>query len=198
MALTGKITDWNAKRGFGYVEGGGRKVFLHVRDFKKRQKEIEVGDVVHFELGADEQGRICAAQAWHANSKARLRVWHFAFLAFLVALPGLAIHRAFGPTPAAWIGGWCAAVSWFTYMIYAWDKRQARDQEKREPERILHFIELAGGWPGALLAQLRLRHKSSKFTYQFVFWIIVIVYEAVAVDFLMGWPLWRQAVSVIR
>jgi len=42
----------------------------------------------------------------------------------------------------------------------------------------LHLLELLGGWPGAFLAQRRLRHKCSKRRYQFVFWLIVLAYQS--------------------
>ena len=128
----------------------------------------------------------------------RLRGWHFIFLGVLLAPPAAAIYRGFGPTVSGWIGGWCVAASAFTYLIYARDKRLARDQEWREPESLLHFTELAGGWPGAFLAQRRLRHKSSKFSYQFVFWLIVLLHELVAADFLLGWPLLHRLLAAIK
>jgi uncharacterized membrane protein YsdA (DUF1294 family) len=122
---------------------------------------------------------------------------HFLFLAVLLTAPVLAGYRAFGPVASAWIGGWCVAVSGFTYLIYGWDKRQAQEKAQREPERLLHLMELAGGWPGAFVAQQRLRHKSAKASYQFVFWLIVLMYELVAVDFLLGWPLWHRMMAVV-
>jgi uncharacterized membrane protein YsdA (DUF1294 family) len=131
------------------------------------------------------------------NSARGLRAWQVLFLAGLIVAPALAAYRVLGPAVAGWFGGWCAAVSGFAYLIYAWDKRQARDQQWREPERLLHFAALAGGWPGAFLAQRQLRHKTAKAGFQFVFWLIVIAYEAVAVDSLLGWPLWHGLVSSI-
>ncbi len=122
---------------------------------------------------------------------------HFLFLCLLLTPPSLASYRAFSPTVAAWIGGWTAAVSLFTYLMYAWDKRRARDQQWREPESLLHVMELAGGWPGAFLAQRHLRHKSSKVSYQFIYWLIVLGYEFIAVDFLLGWPLGRMLRAAI-
>jgi uncharacterized membrane protein YsdA (DUF1294 family) len=35
----------------------------------------------------------------------------------------------------------------------------------------LHLFGLIGGWPGALLAQNFLRHKSKKWSFQVVFWV---------------------------
>ncbi|PKO61660.1 MAG: DUF1294 domain-containing protein, partial [Betaproteobacteria bacterium HGW-Betaproteobacteria-17] len=45
----------------------------------------------------------------------------------------------------------------------------------RTQESTLHLFALAGGWPGALAAQKLLRHKSSKPSFQFVFWVTVIL-----------------------
>ena len=119
------------------------------------------------------------------------------FLAVLIVPPALAVYRGVGPTAASWIGGWCLAVSSFTYLIYAWDKRQARDQQWREPESLLHCGALAGGWPGAFLAQRTLRHKTAKVSFQLVYWLIVLAYEAVAADWLLGWPVAHGLMAAI-
>ena len=62
-----------------------------------------------------------------------------------------------------------------TYMAYAFDKHAAQKGRQRIPEMTLHFMELLSGWPGALLAQLSLRHKTSKRSYRIEFWAITIV-----------------------
>ena len=62
-------------------------------------------------------------------------------------------------------------------------------------EAQLHLLELLGGWPGALLAQRRLRHKCSKRSYQIVFWLIVLAYQFAAMDSLQNWQLSRAALS---
>jgi uncharacterized membrane protein YsdA (DUF1294 family) len=66
-------------------------------------------------------------------------------------------------------------VSTITFVFYADDKAAAKKNEWRTPESILHWFSLFGGWPGALLAQNRLRHKSKKKEFQQFFWFIVIV-----------------------
>jgi len=72
------------------------------------------------------------------------------------------------------------------------DKKRARAREWRISERFLHLLELAGGWPGAFLAQRGLRHKCSKGGYQFMFWLIVIAYQFAAFDSLQNWQLSRK------
>lgn len=70
-------------------------------------------------------------------------------------------------------GGWTLISSLATFILYAWDKRQARLDRWRVPEKRLHLLELAGGWPGALLGQQILRHKSSKQSFLTIFWLIL-------------------------
>ena len=66
------------------------------------------------------------------------------------------------------LGGYATLVvlmSVITFGTYAWDKRRSRrtrGRVRRVSERTLHTLELAGGWPGGLLARRWLRHKSVK------------------------------------
>ena len=91
---------------------------------------------------------------------------------------------------------WTSGVSWLPAAIYAlmsivafalygYDKRQARHDGQRTPEKLLHLSELLGGWPGALLAQQVFRHKTRKFSYQWVFWLIVLLHELFWMDRLL-------------
>ncbi|MNG38217.1 hypothetical protein D3C84_1258340 [compost metagenome] len=47
------------------------------------------------------------------------------------------------------------------------------------PERTLHLLALLGGWPGALLAQRRLRHKTAKPRFLLVFWLTTLGHVAI-------------------
>ena len=69
--------------------------------------------------------------------------------------------------------------------MYSHDKKQATTSGSRIPETTLHTAVLLGGWPGAFLAQRRLRHKCSKVSYQFAFWCIVGLFQLVATDFIL-------------
>ncbi len=54
------------------------------------------------------------------------------------------------------------AASLAAFLAYAFDKSAAKGGRWRTSEGTLHLLALAGGWPGALLAQQFLRHKSAK------------------------------------
>jgi uncharacterized membrane protein YsdA (DUF1294 family) len=45
----------------------------------------------------------------------------------------------------------------------------------RTAENRLHVLALLGGWPGALIAQQVLRHKSRKASFRFTFWVTVVL-----------------------
>ncbi|MDP3700813.1 MAG: DUF1294 domain-containing protein [Hylemonella sp.] len=65
-------------------------------------------------------------------------------------------------------------MSVLTYAVYAADKSAALRKRRRVPERTLHLLALLGGWPGALLAQQQLRHKTSKPRFLLVYWLTVV------------------------
>ena len=117
-------------------------------------------------------------------------------LAGLLALPVIALHRQ--AINLLWAGAYVFVLGAITYGIYAMDKRRAQTQAWRVPEAHLHLLELLGGWPGAYLAQRRLRHKCSKIGYQFIFWLIVLAYQLVAFDSLQNWRFFHMIRQAIR
>jgi uncharacterized membrane protein YsdA (DUF1294 family) len=56
------------------------------------------------------------------------------------------------------------------FLAYAADKSAAVAGRWRVAESTLIFLGLAGGWPGAIVAQQVLRHKSTKVAFRSVFW----------------------------
>ncbi|MFG0284927.1 MAG: DUF1294 domain-containing protein [Phycisphaerales bacterium JB039] len=85
-----------------------------------------------------------------------------------------------------WPAGWYILASVVTVVAYAVDKRAAAKGRWRTREKTLHLLALAGGWPGALVAQRWLRHKTRKRGFQAVTWGIVAAH-------VVGWAfvLWR-------
>lgn len=68
-----------------------------------------------------------------------------------------------------------SALSLIAFAAYAIDKSAAKRGAWRISEGTLLFLGLAGGWPGALIAQETLRHKSRKTSFRAVFWITVLM-----------------------
>ena len=87
--------------------------------------------------------------------------------------------------------------SFWVYRTLAYDKKRAQTDQWRIPESTLHVLELLGGWPGSFVAQRRFRHKTSKPSYQFAFWIIVVAYQAVAFEYLANWKYSETVIAFI-
>ena len=92
-------------------------------------------------------------------------------LSFLAALTGLFFA---GKVPLLIISLYFI-ISLLTFLVYAKDKSAAKKGAWRTPESTLHLFSLFGGWPGALVAQQKLRHKSKKQPFRFVFWLTVLL-----------------------
>jgi uncharacterized membrane protein YsdA (DUF1294 family) len=66
--------------------------------------------------------------------------------------------------------------SLLNFILYGLDKRRARRQERRIPEKTFHFLGILGGWPGAMCGAQVFRHKTRKLSYRFLFWIAAIIH----------------------
>ena len=101
-----------------------------------------------------------------------------AFIATLAA-GSFAIHK----TPPA-IFFVYLVMSIVTIVVYAMDKHKATNGKWRIPEATLHLFELLCGWPGAMLAQVIIRHKNAKVPFQLVFWTMLIINVAILAFFI--------------
>jgi uncharacterized membrane protein YsdA (DUF1294 family) len=93
-------------------------------------------------------------------------------------LPILLFSALYAGATAAWglpplVGAVYLALSLICFCSYALDKSAARRNERRTPESTLLVLGLVGGWPGALLAQQWLRHKTVKQPFRRMFWCTV-------------------------
>jgi uncharacterized membrane protein YsdA (DUF1294 family) len=115
-------------------------------------------------LGRDLKGRSRAQNAVQAKGGAGIFLGCLLVIIRLLVLPAIAGQRR--GVNFRWVGAYAIVMSAVTYWAYASDKRRAQEGEWRVSEARLHLLELLGGWPGAFLAQRRLRHKCSKGSYQ--------------------------------
>lgn len=184
-----KIVEWNPQKGFGYLRVEKRRVFLHWKEFSTRPRRPVLGDLVRFEMGADSKGRPCAVNAQLVNKGGRVSLGAWMLLLILLPLPLLALREL--EINVFWIIGYVVAINALTYSRYSIDKQRAQAKEWRVSESELHFLELLGGWPAGFLAQRRLRHKCSKVAYQVVFWMVVMLYQFLALDWLLDWSITR-------
>lgn len=76
-----------------------------------------------------------------------------------------------------------------TYIQLLRDKKKAQNEQWRISEASLHILELLGGWPGSFLAQKRFRHKTAKVSYQAIFWTIIVLYQALTIEYLFNGPI---------
>jgi uncharacterized membrane protein YsdA (DUF1294 family) len=106
-------------------------------------------------------------------------------LLLLCALPAYGVV-AIGVRGGSWLpAAFYLLMSLIAFGLYGHDKKQARTNGQRTPEKLLHAAEMLGGWPGALVAQQAFRHKTRKVSYQLLFWLIVLLHELFWIDRLL-------------
>lgn len=69
-------------------------------------------------------------------------------------------------------------LSLLTFCVYGFDKNAAATGRWRTQENTLHLLSLAGGWPGAWVAQRLFRHKVRKTSFMAVYWATVLAHMA--------------------
>jgi uncharacterized membrane protein YsdA (DUF1294 family)/cold shock CspA family protein len=179
MRTKGKITSWNDEKGFGFITpfDGEKRVFVHIKAFSNRNRRPEVNHVVTYDLAADKQGRPCAVMATLAGDRLPQDTERtygplpVIIAAVFLVIVGIAVVASRLPPV---ILGFYMVVSLMTFIAYAVDKSAARKGAWRTQESTLHLLSLIGGWPGALVAQNKLRHKSRKASFRAVFRMTVL------------------------
>ena len=179
MRTQGKITHWNEQKAYGFItpSSDAKQVFVHIRAFKNRHLPPELNQVVLYSLSTDKQGRPCAVKVTRAseipsgNSKSITRLFLILMAIGFIAVVGWSVSANNMPIQILYL---YLAASGFTFLVYAKDKWAARKGRWRTKESTLHTLALVGGWPGAVIAQQVLRHKSRKDTFQFMFWATVV------------------------
>ena len=181
MRYQGKITSWKDDQGFGFITPnmGGEPVFVHIKAFANRQRRPAGSEIVTYEMASDAKGRLQARNVAYVGERraaprsssgpSRLPLVIAALFLVFVAFIGLTARVPLG------LLGLYAGASLVTFIAYAIDKSAAQSGRWRTQESTLHLLALIGGWPGALIAQNRLRHKSRKGSFLLVFWVTVLL-----------------------
>jgi uncharacterized membrane protein YsdA (DUF1294 family)/cold shock CspA family protein len=175
----GHIETWLDDRGFGFItpERDNQRLFVHIKSFPRGGRRPVVGAAVSYIVRRDGEGRLQAAQVAFTDASMNAPA-SFDQLAAVVAAAfavlGVGIATTLGRLPV-WVMLLYTGASLLTFLAYALDKSAAHRGRWRISERTLHALSLAGGWPGALIAQRWLRHKSKKPAFQATFWVTVAV-----------------------
>ena len=202
MRYGGTLSQWNDDRGFGWIEADdGGRLFVHISAFEPRpsaDQRPRPGLRLEFAVGMEQGKKRALRVAWRAatsvaaapkaaprssrpasRSEARApQGWHassrFSYGVLLLWLILMLTAAVIWSVPRfIWL--MYAGLSVLTFMAYWQDKWSAQKGQWRTPEKTLQTMALVGGWPGALLAQQWLRHKSSKTRFQQEFWLMVLI-----------------------
>jgi uncharacterized membrane protein YsdA (DUF1294 family)/cold shock CspA family protein len=183
MRLDGALKSWNDDRGFGFIEPaqGGQEIFVHIKAFPGGSGRPQVGQALTFEVELGPNGKKRAHSVQYpvrARAPRRQRAespapWTAPRALAIPAFVGVCyyVSQTWGVKPVVLLGYVITSV--VAFFAYAFDKAAAARDSWRTQESTLHLLGLAGGWPGALLAQQLLRHKSSKPSFVAVFWFTV-------------------------
>ncbi len=180
MRFQGRITSWKDDQGFGFItkNGSNNQVFVHIHAFKNRRRRPAGNEIVTYELEIDQKGRERAEKVAFVGDRSLVassrKKWSISLLLAIFFVIFVAASVFVGKLPIIVLGLYLAA-SIIAFSAYALDKSAAQNNQWRTEEGTLHLLGLIGGWPGALVAQRFLRHKSKKQSFQIIFWGTVIL-----------------------
>jgi uncharacterized membrane protein YsdA (DUF1294 family)/cold shock CspA family protein len=185
MRLDGLLKTWNDERGFGFIQpaNGGQEIFVHIKSFPAGYGRPALNLKITFEVEKTAEGKkqaknVLLLRPNGATAKAKGKptgqwgkasIFALAFFALLY----LVVTLTWG-TPVLLAIGY-VVMSLTCGLFYAHDKAAAQENEWRTPEGTLLMLGLVGGWPGAIVAQQMLRHKTSKVSFRVAFWLTVLV-----------------------
>lgn len=183
MRFEGLVKSWNDDRGFGFIEPsqGGQEIFVHIKAFSSGAGRPAPNLKVSFEVEQSADGKKRAknvmlmrragttsgfsgraAAPWPRGTLIVLAAFALTYL-MVTLLWGTRLYLALAYLGMSLV---CATAYWM-------DKRAAQTAQWRISESTLLLLGALGGWPGAIIAQQTLRHKTSKTSFQAGFWLTV-------------------------
>lgn len=188
MRFEGTVKSWNDERAFGFIEAaqGGEDIFVHITAFSAHGQRPQLQQRVSFEVARNREGKKRAKNVLPVGPARPARTtrrrpgnagadWGGASLFAIPAFVAVYFTVAgMWRVPNA-VGLAYLALTVICFIFYAADKSAARSGGWRTKESTLLLIGLVGGWPGGLLAQQFLRHKSVKPSFRAAFWATVVL-----------------------
>lgn len=185
MRIEGLVKRWHDERGFGFIEPvhGGQEIFVHIKAFRPGTRRPAIGQHVSFEVERNQDGKKRARNVEPVRSSRRAAQrrsnpaadWGTATLLTIPAFAVLYALVAFLWRVPNLVGGAYVLLSVACFAAYAVDKAAASSGRWRVSEQTLLAIGLFGGWPGGILAQQFMRHKSVKASFRAEFRVTVAV-----------------------
>ena len=195
--LHGTLTSWDDDRGFGFITAaqGTDRTFVHIKAFPFRPTRPRLGEELTFEVERAANGKSQATRVHPAGQRmpsparrpaarptsrpssrpsSRRSSRAARYLPIVLFVIGYLVVNALWPIPL-WVAGIYLATSLICFLVYAADKSAATAKRWRVSEATLLLWGVVGGWPGAIVAQQTLRHKTQKASFRSVFWFTVIV-----------------------
>ncbi len=179
----GVVVKFDADKGFGFIRpkngaSGQPDVFVHVRNVDGR-RALHPGQSVTYYLTRTDKGLAAVkVQPGSVLGTPYLRFTIIGLGSALVLLLGLSVALSTRPSLGVWLGLWVVACSIASFGIYGYDKAEAQSGGSRVPELVLHLLSAIGGSPGSFIAMHVFHHKTSKRSFQIVFWLIAAVQAA--------------------
>jgi uncharacterized membrane protein YsdA (DUF1294 family)/cold shock CspA family protein len=179
--LEGTLASWNPDRGFGFIapERGGPQIFVHIRAFPQGTTMPVVGSKLDYEVEVTADGktrarfvRVAGTAAIQTYGRVRGNLLSYLPIGLFVVLY---IVVALLWHPPYWVLFVYLGTSLLCILIYWADKSAAALGRWRVSESALLLLGLAGGWPGAIIAQRLLHHKTRKRSFQAAFAGSVVV-----------------------
>jgi uncharacterized membrane protein YsdA (DUF1294 family)/cold shock CspA family protein len=179
--LEGTLASWNLERGFGFITpgDGGPQLFAHIRAFPQGSATPQIGMHLSYEIEVTPEGktrarfvRIAGTAPIQTYGRVRRNILSYlpiALFAVLYVVVAIEWH------PPYWVLFVYLGTSLLCILIYALDKSAAARGRWRVSESALLLLGLAGGWPGAIIAQQLLHHKTKKRSFQSAFAGSVVV-----------------------